>query len=99
ALAEAIADGRVQAADDPNQAGWRARDLLAIGRIAQELNLPVEGLRAYQELLTIADVNTQQLSMYTGRNLDQLRAEARRGMEALFGRLDNKARAEVCLKL
>src|SRR4029079_86630 len=36
ALAEALNPRQEQASDDPNTTGWRARDLLAIGRLAQE---------------------------------------------------------------
>src|SRR5262245_25151461 len=79
--------------------GRRAEDLMAIGRFAEEQDFPVEGLRVYRELLTDSAFSDPRVLQYSGRNVDQMRQQAQKGLDSITARLADDPDGHVALAL
>ncbi|MCI0361269.1 MAG: tetratricopeptide repeat protein, partial [Planctomycetaceae bacterium] len=77
----------------------RMEDLSAIGQMAQELDLPVEGMRVYRELMTNPAFDDPQIQQYTGRNIAGMRQMAERGLEAITSKLADDPSGQVAMSL
>jgi tetratricopeptide (TPR) repeat protein len=79
--------------------GRRAEDLMAIGRFAEEQDFPVEGLRVYRELLTDPAFSDSRVLQFSGRNVDQMRQQAQKGLDSITTKLASDPDGQVTLAL
>ncbi len=99
-LASAITAKPIETYSDPYyNLSRKMEDLAAVGRLSQELDFPVEALRAYRELLTNAAFSDPQITNYTGRNINTYRQQAQRGLETITAKLADDPTGQVAMAL
>lgn len=74
-----------------------AESLISIGAQFQEMDFPVDALRAYRELLTNPAYNDPQITSFSGRDPEYYLSRARSGIQAVTKKFGERSASEVAL--